>query len=227
MGTLDAKPRRAGYPASILPDSVAVVSLDRPSGDETLHPSEQRHVASAIPSRQAEFGATRWCARQALVDLGLPPVAITADASRAPVWPDGVVGSITHTMGCYAAAVARRDDLLGIGIDAEAGSQIEERTASAISSEGERARLLGLGEERQRCLALLFSAKESFFKMYNPLTGSLLDFLDVEVEFDLGGGHFEARITRADRPGIRGQREFVGSCLHTGVYACTAVWIDA
>jgi 4'-phosphopantetheinyl transferase EntD len=227
MGMLEARPQHDVFPASILPPSVAVVSLARPSGTEILHPGEERHVASAIPSRQAEFGAARWCARQALVDLGHPPVAIAAAASRAPEWPDGVVGSITHTTGCYAAAVARCEDLLGLGIDAEAGSQIDERMASVISSEAEQRQFPAHGKDRLQHLSLLFSAKESLFKMYNPITGSLLDFLDVEVELDPAVGRFEARIVQVDRPGIRGQREFCGRFVHTGMHACTAIWVDA
>ena len=87
--------------------------------ESTMFPAEAAAVVHAVPGRRLEFAAVRYCARQAMRRIGLPPVPILPDADGVPRWPTGVVGSMTHCAGYRAAAVARSDRLLGIGIDAE------------------------------------------------------------------------------------------------------------
>ena len=45
--------------------------------------------------------------------------------------------------------------------------------------------------QRQLRTALIFSAKESFYKLQHPLTGVSLGFHTVEVRIDQPGGRFE------------------------------------
>ena len=66
----------------------------------------------------------RTCARIALGRLGLPPAPLLSGPKREPLWPDGVVGSITHCDGYRAVAVARADQLASIGIDAEPHAEL-------------------------------------------------------------------------------------------------------
>src|ERR1700688_5221299 len=79
-------------------------------------PQALRH---ATQKRQREFLAGRWCAKQALQCLGAGSTHVAMAGDRAPIWPDGVVGSITHTGGFVAAAVAWAADIAGVGIDSE------------------------------------------------------------------------------------------------------------
>ena len=226
-GTEGKRQGQEVFPPSILPDSVAVVSLEQPPEGESLEPVERERMASAVPSRVAEFSAGRWCARAALLRLGIEPVAIPVSVSRAPEWPDGVVGSITHTDGCYAAAVARRTDLVALGIDAEAADAIDDRVAARIMSPGERKRLEAHEGGWRGAVPVVFSAKESLYKMYHPATGSSLDFQDVDVEVDLPAGTFRARIVRDERPPIRGRREFEGRFLRVGRLTFSALWLSS
>ncbi|WP_445444601.1 4'-phosphopantetheinyl transferase family protein [Clavibacter sp. km3a] len=102
---------------ALLPGSVVVATADH-DVDGVLVGDERDAVATALPARRAEFTTGRVLARRALDALGIRPASIPAARSGAPVWPPGVVGSITHCVGLRACAVGRRDEHAGIGIDA-------------------------------------------------------------------------------------------------------------
>ncbi|MCM0678286.1 4'-phosphopantetheinyl transferase superfamily protein, partial [Micromonospora phytophila] len=150
----------------------------------------------AVESRRRDFTAGRVCARRAMAALGVPPVAVPAAADRSPVWPAGVVGTITHTRGYCAAAAARATEIRSVGMDAERHKEL---------NPGVR-RLICLPEEEQRCArlpagtswpAVLFSAKETVYKVWHPVVGTWLDFHDALVELDADAGTFTARIAQA------------------------------
>ncbi|WP_235425824.1 4'-phosphopantetheinyl transferase family protein [Clavibacter michiganensis] len=102
---------------ALLPDSVVVATAEH-DVDGDLADDERDAVATALPARRAEFVTGRVLARRALARLGIPGGLIPVARSGAPVWPPGVVGSITHCAGLRACAVGRRDEHAGIGIDA-------------------------------------------------------------------------------------------------------------
>lgn len=136
-------------------------------------------IARSVVKRQAEYFHGRLCARQALQALSITGQAVTTGAMRAPVWPQGSIGSITHN-GDYAAAVALPAGAFGgIGIDIESvigGASADAITAIAVSPQ-ERT-LLGnvTGLTPTQCLTLAFSVKESFFKAAFGVVGRYFDF---------------------------------------------------
>src|SRR4051812_24879633 len=103
--------------ARLFPDCARVVVADpgHAIDDTTLHPEEADAIKAAVPSRRHEFVLGRWCARQALAELGVMARAIPVGHQRMPVWPAGVVGSITHCRGFVGAVVAPADQLRAIG----------------------------------------------------------------------------------------------------------------
>src|SRR5260370_38373827 len=84
-----------------------------------LFPAEEAAVAGAAQKRRREFAAVRACARRALTSAGFEPGPVPRGSSGAPVWPPGVVGSMTHCDGYRACAIGRADAYAAIGIDAE------------------------------------------------------------------------------------------------------------
>jgi len=84
-----------------------------------LLPAEEAAVAAAGAKRRTEFAAVRACARRALTNAGLPAGPIPRSQSGAPIWPSGVVGSMTHCKGYRACAIGRAEAFGAIGIDAE------------------------------------------------------------------------------------------------------------
>lgn len=161
-----------------------------------LFPEEEAVIAKAVDKRRREFTTTRACARTALARLGLPPVPIVPGLRGAPRWPDGVVGSMTHCAGYRACAVARSRDLLTIGLDAEPHDKLPDGVLGSVSSHEEREQLTALaaagpGTHWDR---MLFSAKESVYKAWFPLTRRWLGFEDAAVTIDPEEGTFTARL---------------------------------
>lgn len=180
----------------LLPPSAQAVEVSGDPPGLTLYPAEEACIARAVEARRREFTTGRYCARAALRRFGVTPAAITKGASGAPAWPDGVVGSITHCAGYRAAAVALTTDLVTIGIDAEPAEPLPDRVLDMISSPRERAELAMLADAWPGIPwdRLLFSAKESVYKAWTPLTGTFLDFDGADVRIDPKAGGFAARL---------------------------------
>ncbi len=175
----------------LVPATVATV-VTRADLDTELFAEEARALGSAEPARRREFETGRACARRALASLGLPAAPVAGGERGEPLWPAGVVGSITHCSGLRACAVARASDVRAIGIDAEPHAPLPPGVLDAVCAPGERRALAahGAGVCWDR---VLFSAKEAVFKAWYPLTGRLLGFEDVDVRLDPAAGTFRAR----------------------------------
>lgn len=150
---------------------------------------EERALRFAVEGRRREFVTGRACAREALAQQGLPAQSLPADASRAPRWPVGVVGSITHCSGYRAAAVGRAVDFDAVGVDAEPNLRLPGGVLEAIALPVERERVAQLLRDAAGpCWdRLLFSVKEAVFKAWFPMTGTKLDFNDAEIGFETSG----------------------------------------
>ena len=144
-----------------------------------------------------EFATARGCAHAALARLGVPPAAILPDRKGAPVWPDGVVGSITHCSGYRAAAAAPAAQVAAVGIDAEPNRPLRtDGMLDVIAREQERARLAELALVASDVCwdKLLFCAKEAVYKAWYPLARCWLGFQSADVVFDPDEGTFTARL---------------------------------
>jgi 4'-phosphopantetheinyl transferase EntD len=169
--------------------------------DGELYPEELSYIRSAVAKRRAEFATARTLARQALAALGVAPLALVPGADRAPVWPPGIVGSITHTRDYCAVVVDRAPPLGSIGLDVETLQALEASELERVLTVRERAWLLGQAPESRAALGMLFfSAKEAYYKCQYPLTGKFLDFLDVELEISLAENAFQARVLSSGWP---------------------------
>jgi 4'-phosphopantetheinyl transferase EntD len=181
----------------ILPDQVTAVEAFGDDPAAKLFPQEWVAMARVTESRRREFATGRACARTALARLGWPEVAVPRGPRGDPLWPEGVVGSITHCAGYRAAAVALKKDVLSLGIDAEPDEALPDRDMlELIALDEERARLgelaaelPGTGWDR-----LLFSAKESVYKAWFPLARRWLGFESAHVSIDAEQGTFTARL---------------------------------
>jgi 4'-phosphopantetheinyl transferase EntD len=182
----------------LLPADVVVVELfvDPPSVD--LFPQEAEFVAQAVDKRRREFATVRLCARAAGAQLGIAPQPIVpvqrgpAWASRAPRWPAGIVGSMTHCDGYRAAALARSAVVASVGMDAEPNVPLPGEVRELIALPEERRALDQLADSYPHVAwdRLLFSAKESVYKAWFPLTGRWLDFSECSIAFEPNLGTF-------------------------------------
>ena len=180
----------------ILPPTVAAVeAFDDPPGVE-LFPEEEAVLRRAVEKRRREFTTARYCARAALARLGLPATPIVPGQRGAPAWPDGVVGSMTHCAGYRAAGLGHARDLTTIGLDAEPNDALpgDVLTAVSLASERERLPALAAAAPEVHWDRLLFSAKESVYKAWFPLTRRWLGFEEAELFFEPATSTFTARL---------------------------------
>lgn len=210
----------------ILPPAVVAEEAFADPPGVPLYPEEAAAVANAVAKRRDEFATARYCARAALRRLGVAPVPILPGERGAPGWPAGIVGSMTHCLGYRAAALARRRDVVTIGIDAEPHDALPDGVLDAVSLTEERALLarLALDAPRVHWDRLLFSAKESVYKAWYPLTGRWLDFSEADVVIDPAAAGFTARLL-VPGPVVAGReiREFSGRYLVRGGLVVTAI----
>jgi 4'-phosphopantetheinyl transferase EntD len=204
----------------LLPPEVSAVAARRDTPDAVLFPDETALLDRAAEARRAEFATARGCARQALRRIGVPDGPILRGPKREPLWPAGIVGSITHCTGYRAAAVAPASDVLTIGIDAEPHAALPDRVAERVLDAGERAWLAGAptGVHWGR---LIFSAKESVYKAWFPLARCWLGFDDATVAVDPAAGTFHARLLVKPPAGVPG--EFAGRFLVEDGLVLTAI----
>ncbi len=164
----------------------------------------------AVTSRRLEFATARACARRALQALGREAGPILRGSQREPLWPAGIVGSITHCTGYRAAAVAETQHVLTIGIDAEVHASIPPRVLQRVALPQERAWLAG-APGPWHWDRLLFCAKECVYKAWFPLTRSRLGFEDALITFEPLEGIFHASIRPgALPPGVQAPVSFTG-----------------
>lgn len=145
-------------------------------------------IQRAVVKRRAEFLAGRLCARAAITHLTGRDETPGLSESRAPVWPAGLCGSITHAGGCAAAIVSRCADWRGLGLDIEHLLSEEQaiQLAAEILTPRELQRLPP--QEVAFGVTLTFSLKESLFKALYPLTSKYFYFEHAELlEWDTEG----------------------------------------
>jgi 4'-phosphopantetheinyl transferase EntD len=168
---------------ALLPESVVAIYARATGDPRDAVDSEMDALGRAAPSRRAEFAAGRDCARRALLRLGEPPAPVLRGPAGEPAWPPGVVGSITHCAGYYAAAVGHSRAISAIGIDVEPHRALASGVVERIAGAREASWIRDRAEDATRWDTVLFSAKESVFKAWFPLTSRWLGFDDVRVDF--------------------------------------------
>ncbi len=197
--------------SQLLPAAVVVVEATAAMWSTPPTPPEAQCIANAVPKRRREFQAGRAAARAALDLLGIDRFDLIPGAHREPLWPDGIVGSITHTAHHCAAAAARQAEITSVGIDLATAEELVPGLIAIICREEERRNLSAGHEAGQGIRAkIIFSAKEAFFKAYFPHAHSLLGFHGVSVALHPSSQEFEAALVDSDLPPLFGNRRAIG-----------------
>lgn len=183
--------------ANLFPAGVVVVSTETDVPAGALYDAEATQVRNAVAKRQHEFTVGRLYARIALRQLGVTDYPLLSGAQREPLWPPGVVGSITHC-DRFCGVAAARAPIRAIGIDAETRDPMPHGIEELIYLPRERRWLdTARNGDASDWPKLVFSAKESVYKCLFPLTGVLLDFRDVEITVAASSGDFTATVNDA------------------------------
>lgn len=153
----------------------------------------ERDCVMGAPTRQRDFVRGRLTAHQALRKFGVAAQSgIGIADSRAPLWPKGLVGSISHCEEAVAVVVAPSQALRGVGIDVEAEQELQPGVIGAVLRSDEisphrcsdAGRAMSVDESARPLIQ--FSAKEALFKLWEPIMGTWLDFSEVSVRVERG-----------------------------------------
>jgi 4'-phosphopantetheinyl transferase EntD len=187
---------------TLFPAGVTTLEATPAMWSAPLLPEEEACLSPrAVAKRRREFAAGRACARAALEALGIADFPLRSGPDRSPLWPAGVVGSLSHCADFCGVAVARHGAIAGLGLDVERARPLQDRVAAMICTEAERDRLARLPNLPFGLWAMVvFCAKEGTYKCFYPLARMHLDFHDVEVDPDPAAGSFTARVLRARGP---------------------------
>lgn len=201
----------------LFPDCV-ITELAAPwMWEAELPDREAAIIENAVEKRRREFTAGRTCARGILRKIGCGgDLAIGKDRHGAPVWPEGIVGSISHADDVCVVSIARlQAGLTSLGVDVEKDTGLDRDLVDVVCDEREKAACFNdptLGP--YRLAKVIFSAKESFYKCMYPVTGTVLDFHDVHIRLDGAARHFTGVIDGPARDGLA-----EGACLGRVLYA--------
>lgn len=189
-------------------------------------PAEEDYIQRAVEKRKSEFRAGRHSARAVLDQLGIRDFPLRVGNQRQPLWPDGVIGSISHTEGMCACVGLREGKYSAIGIDIEKREPVDKSSLPLICSRKELGIIKELEAQNDNQIPLcklIFSAKECVHKVYHPLNGHTLDFLDAEIELDLENQTFIAYITNPEKnpktpiKSLKGAYDFSENYLFTAI----------
>jgi 4'-phosphopantetheinyl transferase EntD len=171
----------------IKPESAAAESV-LINDSYSLFEIEEQYIQNAVPKRRKEFASGRAAARAAFKQLGIPPQAIIRASDRRPIWPEGTIGSISHSKGYAAALVTRIGDIAGLGLDIEDSAPLKNNLLDFILTPQERKdkSLQPIVKGLPRCKAI-FVAKEALFKAIYPITKQFFGFQDARVEIHENG----------------------------------------
>ena len=148
-------------------------------------------------------------------DLGMEPLPVETAGDRSPIWPEGLVGSISHSRSLAGAAVALRGSgIRAIGLDLEEATPLQDELVEEVCVAAERewlaARPLGA---RGLLAKAIFCAKEAAYKCQYPLTRQMIGFDSIRVELSSNAPRFTAHF-----------RESVGQ-FHNGSRLAGDIWM--
>jgi len=147
---------------------------------------EQKIIAHAVESRRNEFSSARVLAHKALQQLGYPESPLLPRPDRSPEWPEGVVGSLSHSRKLCAALLAGPgSSILGLGIDVEDLRPLAKDLFAEILTEQEISTMHTTVPEAQHAehTLTIFGIKEAVYKAMLPLGNQGLGFHAMEIDF--------------------------------------------
>lgn len=185
-----------------------------------------QHLITAVAKRRAEYLAGRYLARQVLAQLGHDNFTVERGENREPIWPQSIVGSISHNIDTALCAAQNSNGEGGVGIDVETimPPKRAEELWSGIVGEAECHWLHQQSQAFNLLLTLVFSAKESLFKTLYPQVRCYFDFQDARiVALDSQEGTFELELQKTLTPLCHAGRRFGGQYWQQGDAVTTLI----
>jgi 4'-phosphopantetheinyl transferase EntD len=191
-----------------------------------LFPEEATTVRRAVAKRRIEYAAGRHCARLAMAELGQKPCAIPSGPDRGPIWPRGLVGSITHGSDECTAVVGFEECFRSIGIDMQMVGSVPQALASKILRWDEAVALDRTSRPDDADWPTLhFCLKEAAYKAFHPLYRKVIGFHDMRIAVKTEARHFLATVPSLAAPEFtvfEGHYLVQNGCIYAGCWPVVA-----
>ncbi|MCW8090248.1 4'-phosphopantetheinyl transferase family protein [Alteromonas sp. ASW11-130] len=180
---------------------------------ELLNANLHKTISNAVKKRKSEFLAGRYLAKLALQSLGSDDTFVCVGKNRAPIWPKGFIGSISHTDDTAICAMAKRNEVSRLGLDIETvlPQSVAKEIIKSVLITSEFALAGSVTEPDTQMTTLIFSAKESLFKALYSEVGYYFGFENAEVKVvNTRTGKFVIELTSQLTPSLPGGTRFEG-----------------
>ncbi|MBL3608796.1 4'-phosphopantetheinyl transferase family protein [Rhodovulum sulfidophilum] len=187
-------------PGRYRPELFRELDLDRPE-----------QLARAMPKRCCEYLAGRLLARAALAALGHPGGPVLPGPGRAPVWPAGAAGSISHSAdicACLALHMAGKPVHPGVDVETVADARNLDAILKLCCTPVDRALIAADPDRTALRATLLFSAKEALYKALYPVFREVAPFEAAELTASPSDGLLHLRLTAELHPSLPAGRVF-------------------
>ena len=168
-------------------------------------------LREATGKRRSEFLAGRYCAKKTLERLGAYHCAVGVGKHRNPIWPESLIGSISHDTDMALAVSGPLSELTAVGVDIEqtVSREIMESIATEILSQNEINVLFQSPYRHEEMFTIAFSLKESFFKAIYRFVGEYFGFEAVEIRsINARDSKISFRLTKSLNSKLKAGREF-------------------
>jgi len=159
----------------------------------------------------------------ALRSIGIKnPGPVLKGSSSEPLWPEGIIGALSHCRGMAVCAVCYGDKLRGLGIDIEElAGDMPQDVIRLVCTDREMEWVRG---ELYK-MKMIFSAKEAAFKAFFPSVKMYMDFKDAELIWNERKALFDAKLLKRYEPFEAGFSFEVGSIINAH-YVLSHVMIE-
>ncbi len=205
-------------------DNAVLVTAHIADHRDSLYPSELAIISGAIEKRALEFSTGRYCAHQALRALVVDNFPVLRGKLREPVWPENIVGSISHCRDIAGAAIASTSQVRSIGLDIENRKQINPDIARHVCTEKENNWLQTLvTSQRNDAILQIFSIKEAVFKCIYQASGAQLRFTQCQITHDMQNNIVKAIIQNTELPIQQNELTVYSYFTETHIFS-SAIW---
>jgi 4'-phosphopantetheinyl transferase EntD len=206
--------------------TVAIGEHDPRMSSPPLLPGETVGNVTSVPKRVLEFSAGRAAARIAMSRLGLPPMPVLRADDRAPIWPAGVTGSISHCETACIAVATLDQGIRALGVDIEENTPLPPDHWPIVCRDEELDWLASQPTALRSLLAkVIFSAKECAYKAQYTISKTLFGFDVMRLSLDIERSTFDAEIL-VDVPQIGRGTKWTGKFRQTDAFIVTGISIE-
>lgn len=168
-------------------------------------------LSNAVAKRKGEFLAGRYLANKIIELMGLPDAKVAIDKHKAPIWPAGIMGSISHSKSKALCVITKyhNDRFLGIDIEHWLSPSDAQCLASNIVVNDHEYKMMQPFVTFEQAITLIFSAKESLYKAIFKAFEHYVDFDAAKVtSFDFSARQLTLTLCQALSESMFNGREF-------------------